>query len=154
MQKPHKGPFYVSHKTIDQLIANLGRWARFILDTHLNLYNRHIPFPLTLFNQGNGGGEREHLDLETPQWAIFCIVQNYWPTYCISRVMIQVHTWWTLTLIQPTYSIVADLTQPPPPGGVWGGGGGGGGGRDATNSNLQSYFLYTHILKFSVCFCL
>ncbi|XP_027116012.1 E3 ubiquitin-protein ligase SP1 isoform X2 [Coffea arabica] len=28
MQKPHKGPFYVSHKTIDQLIANLGRWAR------------------------------------------------------------------------------------------------------------------------------
>lgn len=28
IQKPHKGPFYVSHKTIDQLIANLGKWAR------------------------------------------------------------------------------------------------------------------------------
>lgn len=28
IQKPHKGPFYVSHKTIDQVIASLGRWAR------------------------------------------------------------------------------------------------------------------------------
>ncbi|KAL7172302.1 hypothetical protein ACSBR2_031905 [Camellia fascicularis] len=28
IQRPHKGPFYVSHKTIDQLIANLGKWAR------------------------------------------------------------------------------------------------------------------------------
>ncbi|KAJ8527259.1 hypothetical protein K7X08_029736 [Anisodus acutangulus] len=28
IQRPHKGPFYISHKTIDQLIANLGRWAR------------------------------------------------------------------------------------------------------------------------------
>ncbi|KAL3517538.1 hypothetical protein ACH5RR_020127 [Cinchona calisaya] len=28
IQKPHKGPFYVSHKAIDQLIANLGIWAR------------------------------------------------------------------------------------------------------------------------------
>ncbi|KAA8550905.1 hypothetical protein F0562_002589 [Nyssa sinensis] len=28
IQRPYKGPFYVSHKTIDQLIANLGKWAR------------------------------------------------------------------------------------------------------------------------------
>ncbi|XP_074312176.1 E3 ubiquitin-protein ligase SP1 isoform X1 [Silene latifolia] len=28
VQRPHKGPFYVSPKTIDQLIANLGKWAR------------------------------------------------------------------------------------------------------------------------------
>ncbi|KAL9672557.1 hypothetical protein QQ045_028808 [Rhodiola kirilowii] len=28
IQKPHKGPFYVSPKTIDQLIAYLGKWAR------------------------------------------------------------------------------------------------------------------------------
>ncbi|KAF3631845.1 putative mitochondrial ubiquitin ligase activator of nfkb 1-A-like isoform 2, partial [Capsicum annuum] len=28
IQRPHKGPFYISPKTIDQLIANLGRWAR------------------------------------------------------------------------------------------------------------------------------
>ncbi|XP_017241729.1 E3 ubiquitin-protein ligase SP1 isoform X3 [Daucus carota subsp. sativus] len=28
IQKPHKGPFYVSPKPIDQLIANLGKWAR------------------------------------------------------------------------------------------------------------------------------
>lgn len=28
VQKPHKGPFYVSPKNIDQLIANLGKWAR------------------------------------------------------------------------------------------------------------------------------
>lgn len=28
IQRPLKGPFYVSHKTIDQLIANLGKWAR------------------------------------------------------------------------------------------------------------------------------
>ncbi|XP_057507347.1 E3 ubiquitin-protein ligase SP1-like [Actinidia eriantha] len=28
IQRPRKGPFYVSHKTIDQLIAHLGKWAR------------------------------------------------------------------------------------------------------------------------------
>ncbi|KAF5196628.1 E3 ubiquitin-protein ligase sp1 [Thalictrum thalictroides] len=28
IQRPHKGPFYVSPKSIDQLIANLGIWAR------------------------------------------------------------------------------------------------------------------------------
>ncbi|KAL1539799.1 Subtilisin-like protease 1 [Salvia divinorum] len=28
IQRPHKGPFYVSDKTIDQLIANLGKWSR------------------------------------------------------------------------------------------------------------------------------
>jgi E3 ubiquitin-protein ligase MUL1 len=28
VQRPHKGPFYVSPKSIDQLIANLGKWAR------------------------------------------------------------------------------------------------------------------------------
>ncbi|OWM77935.1 E3 ubiquitin-protein ligase SP1 [Punica granatum] len=28
VQRPHKGPFYVSPKTIDQLIVNLGKWAR------------------------------------------------------------------------------------------------------------------------------
>ncbi|KAL3647912.1 Subtilisin-like protease 1 [Castilleja foliolosa] len=28
IQKPHKGPFYVTNKTIDQLIANLGKWSR------------------------------------------------------------------------------------------------------------------------------
>lgn len=30
IQRPQKGPFYVSDKTIDQLIANLGKWSRFI----------------------------------------------------------------------------------------------------------------------------
>ena len=30
IQRPHKGPFYVSPKTIDQLIANLGKWARLL----------------------------------------------------------------------------------------------------------------------------
>ncbi|KAF8401610.1 hypothetical protein HHK36_012556 [Tetracentron sinense] len=28
IQRPHKGPYYVTPKSIDQLIANLGRWAR------------------------------------------------------------------------------------------------------------------------------
>ncbi|KAF9607172.1 hypothetical protein IFM89_032394 [Coptis chinensis] len=28
IQRPHKGPFYVSPKSIDQLIANLGIWSR------------------------------------------------------------------------------------------------------------------------------
>ncbi|KAK1295562.1 hypothetical protein QJS10_CPA16g00996 [Acorus calamus] len=28
IQRPHKGPFYVSPKNIDQLIAYLGKWAR------------------------------------------------------------------------------------------------------------------------------
>lgn len=28
IQRPHKGPFYISPKNIDQLIANLGKWAR------------------------------------------------------------------------------------------------------------------------------
>lgn len=28
IQQPPRGPIYVSHTTIDQLIANLGKWAR------------------------------------------------------------------------------------------------------------------------------
>lgn len=28
IQRPHKGPFYVSPKNIDELISNLGKWAR------------------------------------------------------------------------------------------------------------------------------
>ncbi|MCO5564129.1 hypothetical protein L7F22_017785 [Adiantum nelumboides] len=28
IQKPHKGPFYVSRKSIDELIINLGKWSR------------------------------------------------------------------------------------------------------------------------------
>uniref|UniRef100_A0A0E0LP48 RING-type E3 ubiquitin transferase n=1 Tax=Oryza punctata TaxID=4537 RepID=A0A0E0LP48_ORYPU len=28
IQRPHKGPFYVSPKSIDQLIMNLGKWAK------------------------------------------------------------------------------------------------------------------------------
>ncbi|KAL5701629.1 RING-type E3 ubiquitin transferase [Ranunculus cassubicifolius] len=28
IQRPHKGPFYVTPKSIDQLISNLGAWAR------------------------------------------------------------------------------------------------------------------------------
>ncbi|XP_047334937.1 E3 ubiquitin-protein ligase SP1 isoform X2 [Impatiens glandulifera] len=28
IQRPQKGPFYATHKTVDQLIANLGKWAR------------------------------------------------------------------------------------------------------------------------------
>jgi len=28
IQRPHKGPFYVSPKSIDQLILNLGKWAK------------------------------------------------------------------------------------------------------------------------------
>ncbi|PNX72793.1 mitochondrial ubiquitin ligase activator of NFBK 1-like protein [Trifolium pratense] len=30
IQRPSKGPFYVSPKTIDELIANLGKWARWL----------------------------------------------------------------------------------------------------------------------------
>ncbi|KAA0050873.1 mitochondrial ubiquitin ligase activator of NFKB 1 [Cucumis melo var. makuwa] len=28
IQPPHKGPFYVSPKTVDQFISNLGKWVR------------------------------------------------------------------------------------------------------------------------------
>ena len=35
IQRPHKGPFYVSPKTIDELIENLGKWARlYITQAH------------------------------------------------------------------------------------------------------------------------
>ncbi|CAK9151024.1 unnamed protein product [Ilex paraguariensis] len=37
IQQPYKGPFYVSHKTIDQLIANLGKWARWYKYASLGL---------------------------------------------------------------------------------------------------------------------
>jgi E3 ubiquitin-protein ligase MUL1 len=29
IQRPHKGPFYASPKSIDQLILNLGKWAKY-----------------------------------------------------------------------------------------------------------------------------
>ncbi|GKU86658.1 hypothetical protein SLEP1_g1155 [Rubroshorea leprosula] len=28
IQKPHEGPFYISPQTIDELVSNLGKWAR------------------------------------------------------------------------------------------------------------------------------
>ncbi|KAI4301297.1 hypothetical protein L6164_034589 [Bauhinia variegata] len=40
IQRPYKGPFYVSPKTIDQLIANLGKWAR---------WYKYASFGLTFF---------------------------------------------------------------------------------------------------------
>ncbi|GLU03482.1 hypothetical protein SLE2022_206780 [Rubroshorea leprosula] len=40
IQKPHKGPFYVSPKTIDELISNLGKWAR---------WYKYASFGLTVF---------------------------------------------------------------------------------------------------------
>ncbi|RYR71907.1 hypothetical protein Ahy_A02g006113 isoform B [Arachis hypogaea] len=40
IQRPHKGPFYVSPKTLDQLIANLGKWAR-LLYIFLHPYSKH-----------------------------------------------------------------------------------------------------------------
>ncbi|KAH7577491.1 hypothetical protein ACOSP7_001587 [Xanthoceras sorbifolium] len=40
VQRPHKGPFYVSPKTIDELIANLGKWAR---------WYKHASVGLTVF---------------------------------------------------------------------------------------------------------
>ncbi|XWS46778.1 hypothetical protein CRYUN_Cryun14cG0097200 [Craigia yunnanensis] len=40
IQKPHKGPFYVSPKSIDQLISNLGKWAR---------WYKYASFGLTIF---------------------------------------------------------------------------------------------------------
>lgn len=37
IQRPHKGPFYVTHKTIDQLIAHLGKWARLLYTCALQM---------------------------------------------------------------------------------------------------------------------
>ncbi|XP_073300296.1 E3 ubiquitin-protein ligase SP1 isoform X1 [Primulina huaijiensis] len=37
IQRPHKGPFYVSDKPIDQLIANLGKWSRWYKCASLGL---------------------------------------------------------------------------------------------------------------------
>lgn len=38
IQRPHKGPFYVSPRAIDQLIANLGKWARLCLCVYIPAY--------------------------------------------------------------------------------------------------------------------
>lgn len=43
IQRPHKGPFYVSPKTIDQLITNLGKWARLLLCIYT--YTVYVFFP-------------------------------------------------------------------------------------------------------------
>nr|KJB42039.1 hypothetical protein B456_007G133700 [Gossypium raimondii] len=40
IQKPQKGPFYVSPKSIDQLVSNLGKWAR---------WYKYASFGLTIF---------------------------------------------------------------------------------------------------------
>ena len=44
IQRPLKGPFYVSHKNIDQLIANLGKWARLftISQIVINLFHNSL----------------------------------------------------------------------------------------------------------------
>lgn len=43
IQRPHKGPFYISPKTIDQLITNLGKWARYWLPYILILHYAPCP---------------------------------------------------------------------------------------------------------------
>ncbi|TYJ09302.1 hypothetical protein E1A91_A11G132200v1 [Gossypium mustelinum] len=40
IQKPQKGPFYVSPKSIDQVVSNLGKWAR---------WYKYASFGLTIF---------------------------------------------------------------------------------------------------------
>ncbi|KAL1072119.1 hypothetical protein V6Z11_D11G132700 [Gossypium hirsutum] len=40
IQKPQKGPFYVSPKSIDQLVSNLGKWTR---------WYKYASFGLTIF---------------------------------------------------------------------------------------------------------
>ncbi|XP_073303646.1 uncharacterized protein [Primulina huaijiensis] len=46
IQRSHKGPFYVSDKLIDQLIANLGKWSRnnFYQDWSVNRKQREVSF--------------------------------------------------------------------------------------------------------------
>ncbi|XP_073048991.1 uncharacterized protein [Primulina eburnea] len=46
IQRPHKGPFYVFDKPIDELIANLGKWSRnnFYKDWSVNRKQREVSF--------------------------------------------------------------------------------------------------------------
>ncbi|KAE9463903.1 hypothetical protein C3L33_04081, partial [Rhododendron williamsianum] len=49
IQRPHKGPFYVTHKTIDQLIAHLGKWARLLYTYASCRLYKYASMGLTLF---------------------------------------------------------------------------------------------------------
>ena len=44
IQRPHKGPFYVTPKSIDQLIANLGKWARLCFCVYIPACSIFSPF--------------------------------------------------------------------------------------------------------------
>uniref|UniRef100_A0A161Y3B8 RING-type E3 ubiquitin transferase n=1 Tax=Daucus carota subsp. sativus TaxID=79200 RepID=A0A161Y3B8_DAUCS len=77
IQKPHKGPFYVSPKPIDQLIANLGKWARWmrrVLDAAAKKQGTDIEGSNTIAEDGLDGAKK---DLLMPDLCVICLEQNY-----------------------------------------------------------------------------
>ncbi|KVH94417.1 E3 Ubiquitin ligase [Cynara cardunculus var. scolymus] len=73
IQRPLKGPFYVSHKTIDQLIANLGKWAR-VLDAAAR---RPTPYSEGSNGEAENGGNSTRKDVQMPDICVICLEQEY-----------------------------------------------------------------------------
>ncbi|XP_071920745.1 E3 ubiquitin-protein ligase SP1-like isoform X2 [Coffea arabica] len=73
MQKPHKGPFYVSHKTIDQLIANLGRWAR-VLAAAAKRSSKEEEGSNGVSENGSDNSKK---DRTMPDLCVICLEQEY-----------------------------------------------------------------------------
>ncbi|CAN6452778.1 unnamed protein product [Victoria cruziana] len=75
IQRPHKGPFYVTPKSIDQLISNLGKWAR-VLEAAAQRLEQG--------NQGSDGKSENGSDHDTskrdramPDLCVICLEQEY-----------------------------------------------------------------------------
>ncbi|KAJ0979661.1 hypothetical protein J5N97_015135 [Dioscorea zingiberensis] len=107
IQRPHKGPFYVSPKNIEQLISNLGKWARWYQYASLGftvfgvclLAKRAIQYILERRRRSdlrkrvlsaaaqqnvegsNGtvenGAETKKRDNQMPDLCVICLVQEY-----------------------------------------------------------------------------
>ncbi|KAM7521551.1 hypothetical protein LguiA_011453 [Lonicera macranthoides] len=85
IQRPHKGPFYVSPKTIDQLIASLWQWARMERRRHWELRKRVLDAAAKRTgsdNEGSNGKVQSGYDAPKkdrlmPDLCVICLEQEY-----------------------------------------------------------------------------
>ncbi|GFP97867.1 hypothetical protein PHJA_001930800 [Phtheirospermum japonicum] len=74
IQRPHKGPFYVTDKTIDQLIANLGKWSRVLAAAAAKKAGQEEG---GLNGQADNGPDTTNKDKMMPNLCVICLEQEY-----------------------------------------------------------------------------
>ncbi|KAH9786008.1 E3 ubiquitin-protein ligase SP1 [Citrus sinensis] len=74
IQRPHKGPFYVSPKTIDELLENLGKWARVLAAAAVQRSEQDNE---GTNGQAENGSDSTQRDRVMPDLCVICLEQEY-----------------------------------------------------------------------------